>query len=717
MTIFKLFASLRTRLPWLNLPVTFLVMFLQKTPVLNLISLGDEAVPSFPATSILKSAFVAVASLGSVHTLVGASGINSSPSSLTATVGVPSNGAVFTVSGTIADPSSWRIESGNIPPGMNFSTLTGPGVINVVSSNGAAYLQGTPTTAGIYTFTMIAYWYPGGTGLSTNAKSYTVTVNPGPVVAPVIVSSPPSTQTITVGSSLSLAVSVSGAAATTYQWKFNGVNINGAIQSLYSLSPVTVANAGTYTCNVTNAGGTVTSSPAVVVVEGQPVISASPPASQSVSVGSNVSLSVAVSGPVSVNYQWQFNGVNIFGATSSTLTLNSVTAANMGTYVCIVSNLAGIATSTPAVLSLVSTMPKVTTNPSSQTIATGSTVVFSTSITSPLGASYQWQFNGVPIVGATAATYLIQAASSSKAGTYTCVITNSSGSVTTQPAILTLVSSSNPGRLVNLSVLTMDGPGSQLLTIGFVNGGLATTGSEQLLIRATGPALSTFGVSNVLADPKLTIFQGSSVIATNDNWGSTSANITSVNAANSATGAFALSPTTSLDAAVVQTLPSGGYTIQVAGNGTGIGNALAEVYDNTSSYTSASPRLINLSCMQQVPAAGMLTAGFAISGATSKSVLIRASGPTLASYGVVGTMPDPQLTVYTGSTIIATNSSWLGDASITAANTATGAFQFMNTSSKDSAVVMTLAPGSYTVQANSASGSTGVTMIEVYEVP
>jgi hypothetical protein len=564
---------------------------------------------------------------------------------------------------------------------------------------------------------MIAYWYPGGTGLSTNAKSYTVTVNPGPVVAPVIVSSPPSTQTITVGSSLSLAVSVSGAAATTYQWKFNGVNINGATQSLYSLSPVTAANAGTYTCNVTNAGGTVTSSPAVVVVEGQPVISASPPASQSVSVGSNVSLSVAVSGSVSVNYQWQFNGVNIFGATSSTLTLNSVTAANMGTYVCIVSNLAGIATSTPAVLSLVATMPKVTTNPSSQTIATGSTVVFSTSISSPLGASYQWQFNGVPIAGATAATYLIQAASSSKAGTYTCVITNSSGSVTTQPAILTLVSSSNPGRLVNLSVLTMDGPGSQLLTIGFVNGGLATTGSEQLLIRATGPALSTFGVSNVLADPKLTIFQGSSVIATNDNWGSTTANITSVNAANSATGAFALSPTTSLDAAVVQTLPSGGYTIQVAGNGTGIGNALAEVYDNTSSYTSASPRLINLSCMQQVPAAGMLTAGFAISGATSKSVLIRVSGPTLASYGVVGTMPDPQLTVYTGSTIIATNSSWLGDASITAANTATGAFQFMNTSSKDSAVVMTLAPGSYTVQANSVSGSTGVTMIEVYEVP
>ena len=290
--------------------------------------------------------------------------------------------------------------------------------------------------------------------------------------------------------------------------------------------------------------------------------------------------------------------------------------------------------------------PTITSQPVSQTITAGSSVVFTTAIISSAGASYQWNFNGTAIAGATSSTYLIQAAGSSKAGNYTCTITNAAGTTTTSPASLSVITSQNPGRLVNLSVLTMDGPGSQLLTIGFVSGGAATLGSEQLLIRATGPALSNFSVANVLADPMLTLYQGSNVIASNDNWGSTATNIAAVNAADAATGAFTLPSSTSLDAALVQTLPSGGYTIQVAGKGAQVGNALAEVYDNTLSYTASSPRLVNLSCMQQVAANGLLTAGFAISGTTSKTVLIRASGPTLTTFGVQNVMPDPQINVF-----------------------------------------------------------------------
>ena len=263
----------------------------------------------------------------------------------------------------------------------------------------------------------------------------------------------------------------------------------------------------------------------------------------------------------------------------------------------------------------------------------------------------------------------------------------------------------------------MDGPGSQLLTIGFVSGGAATLGSEQLLIRATGPALTNFSVANVLADPMLTLYQGSNVIASNDNWGSTATNIAAVNAADAATGAFTLPSSTSLDAALVQTLPSGGYTIQVAGKGAQVGNALAEVYDNTLSYTASSPRLVNLSCMQQVAANGLLTAGFAISGTTSKTVLIRASGPTLTTFGVQNVMPDPQINVFnSNTTVIASNAGWAGDTSITTAQTAVGAFAFTSTTSKDSAVLITLAPGSYSAQATSASGAAGTTLIEVYEV-
>ena len=291
--------------------------------------------------------------------------------------------------------------------------------------------------------------------------------------------------------------------------------------------------------------------------------------------------------------------------------------------------------------------------------------------------------------------------------------------MTSTAAQLSILSTPNPGRLVNLSVLTMDGPGAQMLTLGFVNGGSGTVGSEPLLIRASGPALTAFNVPTVLADPTLTLFQGSNVVVTNDNWGSSTTNVTAVNTAEAATGAFQLTPTTSLDAAVVQSLSSvqGGYTVQVQGNNNGVGNALAEVYDNTTNYTATSPRLVNLSCRQLVPANGTLTAGFVISGTTSKTVLIRASGPTLASYNVPGTMTDPQISVFSGTTVIASNAGWAGDTALATAAANVGAFPYASNTSKDSAVLMTLAPGSYTVQATSVSGTAGVTLIEVYEVP
>ena len=706
------FNYIHRRLPWLNAPITLLVMLLQKTPVLKLVSLTDEMVPTLSPTSILQTTVVAAASLGAVHTLVGASGIVTTPSSLTATTGIAAN-AVFTVTGTIADPSSWQL-IGNIPPGMNFSGLTSSGIVNVVTANGAAVLSGTPTTPGTYTFQMIAYWYPNATGLSTSAKSYTVTVKQGAVVLPVIVSNP-SSQTIATGSQLSLAVSISGTA--NFQWQLNGVDISGATQSLLTIAPATSANTGTYTCVVSNSAGSVTSSPAVVTVVSAPVIVSSPPPTQSVAIGSNVTLSVLASGSTTPNYQWQFNGVSIFGATTSTLALNSVTAANSGSYTCIVSNIAGSVSTIPSVLSVLANAPAILSNPTSQSATLGSTIVFSVSATSNASLTYQWNLNGVAIAGATSSSCIVKADSTSKAGNYTCVVTNSGGSVTTSPAVLSLVTTSKPGRLVNLSVLTMDGPGAQMLTLGFVNGGAGTTGSQTLLVRASGPTLTGFSVANVLADPTLALYQGSSVLVSNDNWGSTASNITAVTAADTATGAFPFSSTSSLDSAVVQSLASGSYTVQVVGNGSGVGKTLAEVYDDTASYTSTSPRLVNLSCRQLVPTGGMLTAGFVISGDTSKTVLIRASGPTLTTYGVTGVMPDPQINVYSGSTVIASNAGWAGDASIATIASTIGAFPYASSTSKDSAVLITLAPGSYTAQASSSSGTSGTTIVEVYEVP
>ncbi len=281
------------------------------------------------------------------------------------------------------------------------------------------------------------------------------------------------------------------------------------------------------------------------------------------------------------------------------------------------------------------------------------------------------------------------------------------------------------GRLINLSVLSLDGPGSQLLTLGFVSGGSGAVGSAGMLIRGSGPALSPapFNVANVLADPTLTLFDTSAkAIASNDNWGGTAANQTAVSSAAAATGAFAYANASGLDAALVASLTPGAYTVQVAGKNGATGNVLAEVYDMTpeSSYEATSPRLVNVSCLQQVPAGGLLTAGFVVGGGTSVQVLIRVSGPTLAAspFNLGGTIPDPKLTVFNSSSaVLAMNAGWAGSTVITAANRAAGAFDFASSSSRDSAVLLILSPGAYTVQASSVSGAAGAALVEVYEVP
>ena len=381
---------------------------------------------------------------------------------------------------------------------------------------------------------------------------------------------------------------------------------------------------------------------------------------------------------------------------------------------------------TPLVANLIQALlaePTILIQPQSQTIAPGTTVAFNVSAAATLAPTYQWQFNGGTIANATSPRLVLNGANAANAGTYTCTVANALLSLTTQPATLVAAATGNPGRLGNLSVLAQAGTGSQPLTVGFVTGGAGTSGAQTLLIRADGPALgqAPFDLPNVLADPQIILFQSESIVAMNDNWNS---NYAQVVAADAATGAFPL-PAGSLDSAMVSTLAAGAYSVQITGNGKGAGTALAEIYDDTAAgtYTPATPRLVNLSCLDPVAAGGVLTAGFVVGGTTSKTVLVRATGPALAAtpFNLAGTMPDPELSVHASvggqDTVLATNAGWGGDAQITAADAATGAFALTNPGSQDSAVLLSLPPGSYTAQVSSVSGVAGTTLVEVYEVP
>jgi hypothetical protein len=274
------------------------------------------------------------------------------------------------------------------------------------------------------------------------------------------------------------------------------------------------------------------------------------------------------------------------------------------------------------------------------------------------------------------------------------------------------------GRLINISCRAQVGTGGNVLIAGFVVGGQGTSGSEPLLIRASGPALVPFGVGGTLPDPQLTLDNQSTgaVIASNSLWGGNSS-IVSVAAA---VHAFTWADPTSHDAALFESLGGGSYTAQIAGQSGDTGVALAEVYDATpaGTYTATSPRLINISARVQVGTGGnVLIAGFVIGGSTSRTVLIRASGPALVPFGVPGTLPDPQLQVFSSSGLLGTNTGWGGNPEIANAAAAVHAFTWTNPSSADSAAVVTLPPGAYTAQVSGASGDTGVALVEVYEVP
>ena len=272
-------------------------------------------------------------------------------------------------------------------------------------------------------------------------------------------------------------------------------------------------------------------------------------------------------------------------------------------------------------------------------------------------------------------------------------------------------------RLVNTSVRAQVRQGDALMVAGFVVGG---SGTKRVLVRAVGPTLGNYGVSGVLADPVINLFRqgNTTAIAQNDNW-SSAANAAEVATVATAVGAFRL-PAGSKDAALLVDLPAGNYTAQVSGANGETGMALVEVYD-VDSGGAIPTNLANIS-MRGIAGndADLVIAGFVVTGNAPKQVLIRAVGPELTRFGVGGVAADPMLTIFSrvdGKEVqIATNNDWGVDAAaVSVAGDHVGAFKLAS-GSKSSAMVIWLEPGVYTAQASSNIGSSGVAIVEVYEV-
>ncbi|XOV90621.1 MAG: S8 family serine peptidase [Pseudomonadota bacterium] len=253
-------------------------------------------------------------------------------------------------------------------------------------------------------------------------------------------------------------------------------------------------------------------------------------------------------------------------------------------------------------------------------------------------------------------------------------------------------------RLRNLATRGIVGTGDEVLI-----GGLVITGNEpkSVVIRARGPALADAGVSGVLLNPQIALFSGSTVIDTNDDW---------QNHAGVDLIPDDLKPANyPAEAVIARTLAPGPYTAIVSGVNDESGIGLVEIFEVDD---TGETRLLNIATRGQVGTGdNVLIGGLVISGTTSKKIVIRAKGPSLLDQGVANVLMDPQLSIFKGSEVIATNDDWQTDINFEQIPT-----DLRPTNNREATLYLELAPGPYTAIMSGVGETTGIGLIEVFEV-
>lgn len=624
--------------------------------------------------------------------------------------------------------------------GLNYQWSKDGTVISGAQSASLVLTSVTAADAGTYTVLV------SNTGGAVTGTA-TLTVIAATPSTTVVINTQPASQSVSVGGSVTFGVSVTSTSAVTYQWRKDGTAIAGATASSYALTNVSASAAGGYSVVVTNSAGSVTSSTATLTVTARPVPGTY--LGTFAQNGGNFGLMVredrtgvflayassakvaVVSKNIIVDAAGRFAGTQPAAAASATASSGATpptaalddyriegTIAADGSVSGTVSNLnlsfsAAAAPATGATASLAGFYQAGALNSSAQSYAmvnatgqalvvtvTGNTADAGTGTITPAGA----------LTATTAANATVTGTVAADAGT----ISVSDGRTTYSGANNEL--RADVEKLINISTRSQTGTAANTLIAGFV---IMGTEPKTVLVRAIGPTLGTaFNVSGALSAARLEIFRGSTSLAVGNDWGA-AANASAVAAAAARVGAFALA-TNSRDAALLINLEPGAYTAIVSGQGTASGVSLVEVYDATAGPIPRDQRIINIATRATAGTGdNALIAGFYITGTVPKRVLIRGAGPSLTQFGVTGALARPQLTVNSGSTVIAQNAGWstsVDAATITSSSAQVGAFAF-TANSQDAALIVNLAPGPYTAQVAGVGNTTGVALVEVYELP
>jgi sugar lactone lactonase YvrE len=256
-------------------------------------------------------------------------------------------------------------------------------------------------------------------------------------------------------------------------------------------------------------------------------------------------------------------------------------------------------------------------------------------------------------------------------------------------------------QLLNIStrarVLTQD----EVLIGGFI---ITGTQNKTVLIRGIGPSLSAFGLAVPLTDPTLELHDHTrALIASNDNWKD------SQQSQISATG---LAPSSDFESVILATLAPGAYTAVLRGKAMTTGTGLVEIYDVDQ---NANTQITNLSSRGFVGTGDDVMIGGTIfrgSPGAAYRILVRAIGPSLASFGVASPLLDPALSLHDANgNVIATDDNWKDSQQLEIAATGLGP-----TDDRESVIIATLPAGAYTAIVRGVNGTTGVGLVEVFNL-
>ena len=272
-----------------------------------------------------------------------------------------------------------------------------------------------------------------------------------------------------ISKTATLPVLAGGVQPLTYQWRRDGTNLVGRTNNILIIPNVQPGDAGDYSVVVANSNGIVTSATAKLLPFYEPPLITAQPQDTNTICGQGAEFTVNAQGYAPLSYQWLFEGAPIDGATATNLALTNVVVSQAGGYSVVITNIAGVVTSAVARLDVTVVPPLITAEPQDRTVICGESASFDVTAESANPLSYQWQFEGMPIPGATSTNLTLTNVTVAMGGGYSVEVMDQCGSVTSRVAILTvdveaplitssLVATGMQGQFFTYSITAMHSP-------------------------------------------------------------------------------------------------------------------------------------------------------------------------------------------------------------------------------------------------------------------